>query len=150
MKSNKTTVRQRVEEILSMRLLGAEFVDIRQHASAQGWNVGDRQLFRYIAKGDEILEQMLEKDRDKQLNRHIAQRRALLARAAAVSDYGTCARLLKDEGELLGLYPPKGINIGQGGAPMVIQIIEEIVSNADAKPPAENQAAPGAAGLPPQ
>ena len=103
MKSDKTTVQQRVEEILSLRLLGAEFTDIRQHASAQKWNVSDRQLFRYIAAGDKILADTLEKDRQKLLNRHVAMRRALYARAMSVSDYGTALRTLDSEARILAL-----------------------------------------------
>ena len=109
MKSDQLTIRKRVEEILSLRLLGAEFVDIRQHAKQQKWRVSDRQLWRYIAQSDEALAETLEKDRGKQINRHIAQRRALYARAMSVSDYGTARAVLKDEAELLQLYdPPRG------------------------------------------
>jgi hypothetical protein len=119
MKSTQTTVRQRVEEVLSLRLLGAEFQDIRQHASQQQWNVTDRQLWRYIHAGDDFLARTLEKDRQKLVNRHIAQRRALYARAAAVSDYRTCLAILRDEGELLNLYPPKRTELsGPDGGPL--------------------------------
>jgi hypothetical protein len=103
MKSNQAAVRQRVEEILNLRLLGAEFVDIRHHASAAKWNVSDRQLWRYIAAGDKILKETLEKDREKLVNRHVAMRRALYARAVSVSDYSTALRVLDSEAKILGL-----------------------------------------------
>jgi hypothetical protein len=106
MKSDQVTVQQRVEEILELRLLGAEFVNIRQHAAQRGWNVSDRQLWRYIAAGDDVLARTLEKDREKLLNRHIAQRRALLGRAIAGSDYGTALRIMQDDAKLSNLYPP--------------------------------------------
>jgi hypothetical protein len=119
MKSNQATVRQRVEEILSLRLLGAEFPDIRQYASQKEWNVTDRQLWRYIHAGDDFLAQTLEQDHAKLVNRHIAQRRALYARAAAVSDYRTCLAILRDEAELLSLYPPKRTEVsGPDGGPL--------------------------------
>ena len=105
MKSTKAEAQKRVEEVLSLRLLGAEFLDIRQHASAQKWDVSDRQLWRYIAAGDELLARTLERDREKLFRRHIAQRRALYARTMAASDYSTAARILKDEAELCNLYP---------------------------------------------
>jgi hypothetical protein len=120
MKSDKATVRKRVEEVLRLRLLGAEFLDIRQHASEQGWQVSDRQLWRYIALGDKILAETLDQDRDRLVRRHVAQRRALYARAVAVSDYRTALAVLKDEGELLKLYPPKRVEAsGPEGGPMV-------------------------------
>src|SRR5262245_21331275 len=103
-RADTLTVRQRVEEVLQMRLMGAEFTDIRQHAAAQGWNVSERQLWRYIEAGDARLAETLDKDRGRLLNRHIAQRRALVARCIAVSDYATAGRILRDEAELLRLY----------------------------------------------
>ena len=108
MKSTQTTVKQRVEEVLEIRLMGAEFADIVRHAAAQGWNCGERQLWNYVHKGDEILAKTLERDRTKLVNRHIAQRRALFARCMAVSDYSNARGVLKDEAELLGLYPGNG------------------------------------------
>jgi hypothetical protein len=115
--------RKRVEEVLSLRLLGAEFVDIRHHASEKEWNVSDRQLWRYIAAGDAILAETLERDRSKLLDRHIAQRRGLYARAMAVSDYGTALRVLQDEAALLALYPPKRTEVsGRDGGAVLLNI----------------------------
>src|ERR1700756_4091509 len=98
-KSNHATVLQRVREILSLRLLGAEFQEIRQHAVVHQWKVCDRQLFRYIDAGDKLLAETLEKDREKLINRHIAQRRALYARAMASGDLATARQVIKDEAE---------------------------------------------------
>ncbi len=103
-RADKTEVNRRVAEILQMRLLGAEFHDIANHAEAEGWNVSERQLWRYVKAGDELLARTLDKDRERLLNRHLAQRRALFARAMSVSDYGTARAVLKDEAELLHLY----------------------------------------------
>jgi hypothetical protein len=135
MKSDKTTLQKRIEEVLSLRLLGAEFVDVRQHASQAGWGVSDRQLYRYIAEGDKVLARTLERDREKLFNRHVAQRRALYARAMAVSDYRTALAVLRDDAELHNLYPPKGVAVaGEGGGPIVLRIVEEIVRKAAGTP----------------
>src|SRR5262249_59715747 len=107
MKSDKATVKRRVEEVLDLRLLGATLPDIRRYASEQAppWNVSDRQLERYIQASDELLDRLLEKDRRKNLNRQIAQRRALYSRAVAVSGYRTALSILIDESPPLDLYP---------------------------------------------
>jgi len=91
---------------LQLRLLGAELLDIRQHAAASDppWNVSDRQLFRYIADADDLLATMLESNRTRLFARHVGQRRALFARCMATSDYRTAAGVLKDEAAMLGLY----------------------------------------------
>jgi hypothetical protein len=124
-RASKTVTTVRVEEILQLRLLGAEFVDIRKHSQANGWNLADRSLHYLIAKSDKLLQQTLEKDRTKIINRHIAMRRALYARAVAVSDYGTASRILRDEAELLGLYPAKKMDV-RGGPQLQLNVFERI------------------------
>jgi len=115
MKATKATIRQRVEEVMKIRLLGAEFWEIRQYAAendpdtARPWNVSDRQLWRYVAASDRLLAKCLERDKDKLLNRHIAQRRAIYARAMEAGDWRGALAVAKDEAELLKLYGPKRI-----------------------------------------
>jgi hypothetical protein len=127
MKSAKATILQRVEAVLSLRLLGAELPDIRQFASQQAppWDVSDRQLWRYIEGADKRLAETLDKDRERCLNRHLAQRRALYSRCMAVSDYANARAILKDEAELLGLYPPKRTELtGANGGPVQTATVE--------------------------
>jgi hypothetical protein len=124
-KSTQAVVQQRVEEVLQIRLLGAEFADVRQHAQEKKWKVGDRQLWRYIEESDALLARTLEKDCDKPLARHVAQRRALFARCMAVSDYSNARAVLKDEAELLGLYPAKRTELtGKDGGPLEAAVVE--------------------------
>ncbi|HLJ97465.1 MAG TPA: hypothetical protein VKU02_30175 [Gemmataceae bacterium] len=113
MKATKAEILKRVEAILEIRLAGAEFTDIRKYAAENGWNVSDSQLWRYLRKSDEVLAHTLERDRHKLLNRHLAQRFALYARAMSVSDYRTALAVLKDQAELQGLYPASTHKISQ-------------------------------------
>src|SRR5262249_39140824 len=123
MKSDKATVKKRVEEVLDLRLLGATLSDIRRYASEQTppWNVSDRQLERYIQASDQLLDSLLEKDRQKNFNRQIAQRRALYSRTVAWSHYRTALSILIDEDRLLAMYPAKKtehtFTQGQGASP---------------------------------
>src|SRR5260370_34937002 len=100
---------ERVDAVLRLRLLGAEFYDVRCESRRLGWNVSDAQLWRYINKADEALSQTLERDRQKLIDRAIAQRQALYARCMSVADYSTAGRVLPDRDKLLGLYPPTKI-----------------------------------------
>jgi len=115
MKATKAVIRQRVEQVMVIRLAGAEFPDIRQYAAetdietGRPWNVSDRQLWRYIEAADALLDEYLEKDRNKLFNRQIGQRRMLFARAIKAGDWRTALAIAKDESELFGLYPPKRI-----------------------------------------
>jgi hypothetical protein len=119
MRSTRATIQQRVEELLTIRLQGAEFADLRQYAAEKGWNCSDRQLYRYIDRSDELLARTLETDRQKLLNRHHATRRALLARALQVGDIRTALAVAQDEAKLLGLYPPTKHQLtGKDGGPL--------------------------------
>jgi hypothetical protein len=136
MKATKAEIAQRVEAILEIRLSGAEFCDVRKYAQENGWQVSDGQLWRYIRKTDDILARTLEQDRQKLLNRHLAQRHALYARAMSVSDYRTALAVLRDQAELQGLYPtgrngPPGPEAGSIGAieAVAMKIIQHITVN---------------------
>lgn len=115
MKATKAVIRQRVEEVMKLRLLGAEFHDVRQYAAEEDadtgrpWNVSERQLWRYIAASDKLLDKYLEKDKAKLFNRHVAQRRALFARAMEAGDWRAALAVVRDEAEMLGLYSPMKI-----------------------------------------
>ncbi len=135
MKATKAEVWQRVNEVLAIRLDGAEFHDILQYAAEKGWGVGERQLWNYVRAADKLLVERLERDRDKLFARHVGQRRALLGRCVTAGDYSTASRILRDEAELLGLYPPKRTELtGQGGGVVQLRIIEEVVGRG---PPAQ-------------
>ena len=64
MKATKAEISRRVEEVLRLRLDGAEFHDVVQYAAEQGWNVRERQLWNYVRASDKLLARRLEKDRD--------------------------------------------------------------------------------------
>src|SRR5262245_57396030 len=109
MKSDKATVMQRVEAILQLRIQGASLADIRQYASQQAppWNVSERPLQRYILASGQLLRQRQDQGRSRMLGLHLARRDWLYAAALSVNDYATAARILKDQAELLALYPAK-------------------------------------------
>jgi hypothetical protein len=141
MKQTKATIQQRVEEVLQVRLAGAEFWEIRQYASEKEWDVSDRQLWRYVKQSDAVLAEQLEQDRDKLLNRHLAQRRTIFARCMSTGDYRGALSAARDEAELLSLYPAKQTKVehrGKDGGPIEHEmkahdsIFERIQQYADA------------------
>lgn len=104
-KADKSTVVRRTAEVLRLILAGGEFEDIRQYASAQGWKLSERQLRRYQESAHEKLAETIYRDQRQLLGRHLAQRRALYARAIKTSDVRTALNVLRDEANLEGLYP---------------------------------------------
>ena len=126
MKSDKATMQQRVNEILTIRLQGAEFSDIVQYASEKEWGVGERQLRNYVRQSDALLAETLERDREKLLNRPSPSGGGSYARCMAVSDYSNARAVLKDEAELLGLYPAKKVEAsGPQGGPIPVEVMTD-------------------------
>lgn len=118
-KATRATVVRRVEEILRIRLDGAEFWDVREYArekereSGSAWELpeggkplSDGQLWRYIGMADKLIAESCRASRKKLLRRHLAQRRNLYAKAVSQGDVRAALAVLSDEAKLLGLYAP--------------------------------------------
>src|SRR5437868_5416339 len=110
MKATKTEVRQRVDEILRIRLDGAEFWDVLQYitekqaAFAAPWAIpeggkplSERTVWWYIQQADRRVAESCKEGRKRALRRHLAQRRSLYARAVNTGDLSTALRVLTDE-----------------------------------------------------
>jgi len=137
MKSTKAVVAQRVNEVLKLRLGGAEFLDIREYAAApeQAWGVSDTQLWRYIREADALCKEHFDAKAEHLLTRHLLQRRTLYAHAMGAGDFRTALAVLQDEAKLEGLYPATKTELtGKGGAPIVLNVVEEVVGH-QAPPP---------------
>lgn len=117
-KASKAIVARRVEEVLRIRLDGAEFWDVlqyiaeKQQAAEEPWTgekpFAARTIWWYIRKADELLRESFSKEagRKKLMRRHLAQRRNLYAKAVAQGDTRAALAVLADEAKLLGLYAP--------------------------------------------
>jgi hypothetical protein len=115
----------RVQEVLNCRLSGAAFHDLQALAVEKGWKVGNRQLWHYVQLADEQMEQHFEEGRARLFRRHVLQRRRLYAMALQDGDKRTALAILKDEGDLLGLYPPKKTELtGPNGGPIETATVE--------------------------
>jgi hypothetical protein len=118
MKANKTTVKLRVEEILRIRLDGAEFWDVCQYVREKereagsawvrpegGKPLAESTIWRYIGRADKLIAESCRSSRKKLIRNHLAQRRNLYAKAVSSGDYRTALAVKQDEAKLLGLYP---------------------------------------------
>jgi len=133
MKQTAKVIRQRIEELASLKLLGALWTDIRQHADRQEWNVSERQLHRYLSAADEVIAESVEKNRDTLMAHHFCARRALFARAMSVSDYGVALRCLESEAALLDLLPARRSEItGKHGSPLFPSLEQMVAALAQA------------------
>lgn len=136
MKATKAQIQARVEEVLAIRLDGAEFWDVREYArekeaeEGSPWQLAegqkplsDGQLRRYISRADRMVAESYRASRKKLLRRHLGWRRNLYAKAVSAGDYRAALAAARDEAELLSLYPAKRTELtGKDGGPLAAVI----------------------------
>ena len=71
---------------------------------------------KYQQRADALLMQSDEKSRRKSFRRHLAQRRHLYSKSVLAGDYRSALAAARDEAELLGLYPAKGVAVAEPGS----------------------------------
>ena len=125
MSESQQSDQQRINEVLEIRLAGAQFHEICAYADEQGWNVTQATIRSYIDAGTTALAEQLEGTREEIINRHLAQRRRIYAKAVSGGDYRVALSILQDEAELMGLYPKKDKGKGDGGKTSISVIIEQ-------------------------
>ena len=126
-----------------MRLNGAELADIVQYSSAPPtgeppWNVGPRQIRKYIRRADALCSKLFNAKAEHLLNRHLLQRRRLYLRAIEDGDYRLALNILQDEAKLENLYPSgdsrPGVNVSANQANAITAAeIADIVTRAEAQ-----------------
>src|SRR5438270_11825847 len=113
MKATEAQIRLRIEELLRIRLDGAELWDIREYvrekvtAKDPVWGdkpLADSQIYRYLERVDELITESCTGSRTRLFRRHLASRRNLYARAVNTGDLRTALAILRDEAELMALY----------------------------------------------
>jgi hypothetical protein len=148
MKPTKAVQTQRVDAIVLMRLGGGTFTDVRQYVAEKeaageppwtipegGRPVSERSLWRYIERADKEIATACREGRKRRWNRHLAQRRYLYAMAVSQADVRAALAVLDSEAKLHGMFPPTKTELtGKGGAPVVLQIVEEVVGPEPGRP----------------
>jgi hypothetical protein len=143
MKASSSTIRARVEAVLTLLLDGAELWDVRQYVSEKqsaaeapwmipegGKALSERQIRRYCERAEDLIQEAQRTNRRKLIRRHLARHWRLYAKSVGAGDYRAALACLRDEAELQGLYPPKGIALGgKGGGPVELRIIEEVTGS---------------------
>jgi hypothetical protein len=105
---NGTVVRQRVEEVLKLRVLGATRSDLMRYSQEQQWGTSERQMGRYIQMSEALLAKDYAKkrrDRDRLVGMALRRREEVYARAIESGDLSTALRAEQDRCRLLALYP---------------------------------------------
>jgi hypothetical protein len=115
MRATKEQVRKRVEEILQIRLDGAQGWDLWRYVAEKveakdpTWGeqpLSDRTIYRYSLMADRLIAESCKGSRKRLIRNHLA-RRNLYAKSVSAGDYRTALAVIRDEAEMQGLYPPK-------------------------------------------
>ena len=113
-KADKLTKERRVEAVYRLILAGWTPQQIR--ANTAEWGLGPAQIGRYMKEARRRFEEGSALSRAELLAEHIAARRQLRREAKGARDK---LAVLKDEAELLGLYPAKRTELtGAEGGPL--------------------------------
>jgi len=83
---------------------GHTTVEMLKKAEGLGWEVGYRGVGNYVTKANRLLAQDQARNPTRALDRHKAQRRMLYAKCVDMGDWRTAHAILKDLGELEGVY----------------------------------------------
>ena len=115
-KTTKKEVQDRVNFIIAEIAKGTRPVTICQNKTVKGWNVDERQVWRYIGKAYRYFEKESSVNRDKELGKILERYEYLynqaVAYAAETKDFGTAANILDKRAELIGL---KKLQVDVGG-----------------------------------
>jgi hypothetical protein len=131
-KAEKLRVAQRVDELVRIRLDGAQWWDVREYVrekeqeDGSPWKLANRQkplsdgqLRRYVQRADALILGSVKEKRSRAVRRHLAQRRNLYAKAVNAGDIRTALAVAQDEARLQNLYPPKKTELtGKDGSPL--------------------------------
>ena len=154
--ANEALALRRAEDLVRIRLDGAEFIDVREYVrekeqeEGSAWHLkpratpmSDQQLYRYVARADELIASSLSHSRRGLIREHRARRRNLYARAVLTADYRTALACLRDEAELLGLYAPRKVapTTPDGKRPFPMTEFIEVAAPATPAPEAPADAA---------
>jgi hypothetical protein len=134
------TVTRRIDDVLRIRLDGAQFWDlcgfVREKESEEGsaWllplgatPLSESQIRRYQAEADALIVSAHERSRKVLFRRHLAQRRHLYAKACLAGDVAAALNCLKDEAKMLGLYPAERPKLGgDDGKPLAAVTFIEV------------------------
>jgi len=110
MKSTKSETEKRKNYIIGMILDGYSRSAIVQYG-AENWQTKTRMMDKYIAKANAEIKERAKVDREENIDFHLQSRKRNLVRAVKKQDNRLVKDILRDLGELQGIYPKKQLEI---------------------------------------
>lgn len=122
-------VRARINDVVSIILSEPRFFQSKSNSELsqlvqKTYNVKLRQSKQYIAGAREMIADMLEKKKEKSLERALLDREHLYKVAKDLLDYKLALEVAKDRDKILGLYEDKVIHSGEVAVTFVEKLDE--------------------------
>lgn len=105
-KATQAQVQERITTIYRLLLQQQPYRVIVQYA-AKTWGLKPRQTATYVARAKELIAVECATARTENMNEQLAIRRHLYSQAYHDRNWRLCLDILKDEAQMLGLYPTK-------------------------------------------
>lgn len=100
----KAVVQRRVNVVYKLLLKGFSMQEIVQYAAERtDWNVGDRQVFKYLARARQMLEAEAKTERAEERGKAVARLNNLFGRALNANDLRQALAVQREINELLSL-----------------------------------------------
>lgn len=145
-KSTKNEVDRRVEIVFNLLIDGWSPMQIHRYTSEMAslpvghpdrkeemaWSVGDRQIYDYVDKAEELIDQYRKPNRERAMNKALVRYENLLRRSLAEKDFRTAKSIQERIDKLMGL--DEAAKITGGGIftpppPMQILIASDVVTS---------------------
>jgi hypothetical protein len=110
-KSTRREIHARIEQVVELRLGGAELAQVVHYANQNAWSVGTRMCQKYIAAADLRIAGQAEKDRARLIALHVARRMNVFRRAMDRDDLKVAMAVLKDLGQIQAIYPTQALRL---------------------------------------
>ena len=117
LKANKEISEKRVFQISELLLDCVSNYEIVQFCTKE-WNVGWRQVYKYIAMARGKIEKTYQKELERNLSWHMIARKKLVKKLIKNKDEKGAAQVLKDMADLQGYYKQRHEVTGENGEPI--------------------------------
>jgi hypothetical protein len=110
-KSTRAEIIARVEQVVLLRLNGADLAQVVEYGNQKEWSVGPRMLKKYITAADKKILRQSERNHARNVGLHVARRKRLYCLAMEQQDFKLAHAILKDLGELEAAYPAQAMKL---------------------------------------
>ena len=124
-KTSAAEFEARVTKVFNLLAIGVDRAGILQYGKEQNWQVGDRQIDRYMKAATEALQKLAKFDRDYELGLASKRLNELYQSLLKIQDYKGALNVQRERNKLFGLYAPTTQNINVSWRTEIIALLQQ-------------------------